>query len=465
MANNRAMRNQSTAVAYAKRIEQTKAAERMVCGALLLESDSIVRVADILKPGYFYDPAMEAVYRAISSLWQQGQRPDMLKVCEVLLKSGEIDKAGGMYEISRLASNVGSTANLEDHAYYIRECFLQRSLSNAGSKIKNIAEDLTLDVTEQLSQATTEMDKVTSIADNESYITTIKEATDKALSQYNERERLKSSGSTYGIMTGLKILDKYVNGFKPGELIVLGARPAMGKTSVMLNFAKNMAISGKKVCIFSLEMSDVSLANRVILSYCPGIDTSAFRSGNLSDGQKEQMIDAVGEARRLPLLIDETPNISMQQLRIRCMLLKRKKQLDCVMIDYLQLMNMRGENRQYNREQEIAQTTRQLKQMAKELEIPVVLLSQLNRNVDAKLKNGTKTTSIPGMSDLRESGAIEQDADVILLIHRPEYYGDTDAIKGVGIINIAKQRDGMTGKIEFVYNESLTIIGDARIIS
>ena len=239
------------------------------------------------------------------------------------------------------------------------------------------------------------------------------------------------------------------------------SRPGMGKTSLLLHFAKSIAFEGGTVAIFSLEMNDVSLTNRMILSI-EDIDGAAFKDGRLTEAERSRMLDAMGVLRRLPIHIDETPHLSVQQIKVRAMNLKRKSGLGVVMIDYLQLMNMRSDNRQYNREQEIAQTTRRLKQMAKDLEVPVVLLSQLNRNIDQKLKDGKMTTSMPQLSDLRESGAIEQDADVVLLIHRPEYYNDTDAIPGVGLINIAKQREGKTGKVKFSYNESLTRIGDVE---
>ena len=461
MASKRRQQATSTTAAFAKWLEQAKAAERMVVGALLLESDAVCRVADILQPRHFYNQALGSIYRAIYTLWMDGERPDMLKVCEALLKAGELDKAGGAYGISTLSASVASTVNLEDHARYVRQCATQRDLLDAGGKIRELAGDLTRDVGEQVAESLRLVESVATDMDYNSPVTDMPTATDKALAQYDEKERMRREGRTYGIMSGLRVLDKYVCGFKPGDLVVLGARPAMGKTSVMLHFARSMAEQGRTVCIFSLEMADVSLANRLILSYCPNLDNAAFRGGYLAEGQKAEVMEAVGRVRRLPILIDETPNISVRQLKVRCMNLRRKQGLDAVMIDYLQLMDMRGENRQYNREQEIAQTTRQLKQLAKELQVPIILLSQLNRNVESKLKDGKKTTAMPGMSDLRESGAIEQDADVVLLIHRPEYYDDTDAVKGVGLINIAKQRDGRTGKVQFAYNESLTRITDA----
>lgn len=445
--------------AYNCYLTQVKSAERVVIGAIILESDAIQRVSGILKPEYFLSESHSCIFSAVFSLWSEGQKPDMVKICERLLKDGKIETAGGMYEISNLATSVASTSNLEEHAMFVREAYTQRCLLDTAGKIQNMAMDVSVDIGDQVVQAMKMIEQVANDMDYNSPIVDMAEATDKAMVQYEQRELKRISGDSYGLMTGLTKLDQNINGFKPGELIVIGARPGMGKTSLLLHFARNIASKNKVVGIFSLEMTDVSLANRIILSYAD-VRPEAYKGGWMNDEEKKKVFEAVSVIRGLPIMIDETPNMSVQQIKIRSMNLKRKIGLSVIMIDYLQLMNTRGENRQYNREQEIAQTTRQLKQLAKELEVPIILLSQLNRNVETKLKDGKKITSVPGLSDLRESGAIEQDADVVLLIHRPEYYGDTDAVKGVGLINIAKQRDGVTGKVKFAYNESLTRLTD-----
>ena len=452
----------STTDAWSEWLRHTQAEERFVVGAVLLESEAILRVGTLLQPEHFYNDALATIYRAAWQLWREGKQVEMLKVTERLLRDMQLEKAGGAYALSQLPAKVASTVNLEEHALYVRQCYTQRQLLEAGGRIREMAGDLTQDIADQVQSSLQLVERIALDMDYANPQTDMKEAVDKALAQYEEKERLRALGTQYGILSGLATLDKYVCGFKPGDLVVVGARPGMGKTSLLLHFAKSMATAGKQVCIFSLEMGDVSLANRLILSYLPGMDTDAFRGGTLAEGQKRDVYEAAGQVRMLPITIDETPNISVAQLKVRCMNLRRKQGLDVVMIDYLQLMNMRNDNRQYNREQEIAQTTRLLKQLAKELQVPILLLSQLNRNVETKLKDGKKPTSLPQLSDLRESGAIEQDADVVLLIHRPEYYGDTDAVKGVGLILIAKQRDGRTGKVQFRYNEALTVISDAK---
>lgn len=456
---NNKQRRQPTTDAYAKYLEQQAAAERIVVGAILLESEAVQRVAAILRPEHFASHALGIIYRTAYQLWTEGEPVDMLRVSQRLMKEEQLDEAGGAYALASLTAQVGTTTNLEHHALFVRQCYTQRQLLEAGGRIRRLAADVSVDVADAVQDSLRMIENVALDMDDDSPLSSMQEATDKALAQYDEKERLRRDGRTYGLPSGLRILDKYVGGFKPGELVVLGARPGMGKTSVMLHFARSMAWDGRQVCIFSLEMGDVSLANRLLLSEAD-IPADAFRLGRLTDEEKQKLYYAAGKVRLLPISIDETPHISVQQAKVRCMNIKRRQGLDCVMIDYLQLMDMRSENRSYNREQEIAQTTRRLKQMAKELGVPVILLSQLNRSSETK-SGGRTVAAVPGLSDLRESGAIEQDADVVLLVHRPEYYDDPEAVKGVGIINIAKQRDGRTGKVKFAYNESLTRISDA----
>ena len=449
-----------TTDAYTKQIEQQHSAERYVIGCLLLESSAICRVAEILRDDCFADQRLKLVYQAVKDIWNDGQQPDIISVTNRLLQTGDLENAGGAYLISQYASNVGSTTNLEEHAMFIRQCYTSRKLMEAGVTIRSLSMDTSADVGDQVAKAIRIVEDVMNDMDYSNPIRTMAESTDRALAEYEKREQINREGKPWGLRSGIRILDRYLHGFKPGQLIVVGARPGMGKTSLLLHFAKSIAQANERVAIFSLEMNDVSLANRLLLS-CTDIDRNAFKDGRLTPQDRNKLIEASGYLRSLPIHIDETPSLSIQQIKVRSMNLKRKSGLSAIMIDYLQLMNMKSENRNYNREQEIANTTKQLKQLAKELDVPVILLSQLNRNIEQKLQGGKKTTSTPMLYDLRESGAIEQDADVVLLIHRPEYYQDTDAIKGIGLINIAKQRDGCTGKVEFAYSEDLTKIGDS----
>ena len=444
----------STPTAYDDYVRQVLAAEKVVVGACLIESTAIARVADILKPEHFSNEALGIVYRAVLNLWTDGVSPDMLNVCDRLQKEGSIEKVGGMYGISVLGMNVGSTTNLEYHARFVRQSHTQRALLESGQLIEQMAMDLTRDVADQVSKAIKTLEAVADDMDYNNTMVSVGEAAGEALKEYDAKVRARTEGRQIGVTSGLKVLDKYTNLFQPGQLIILGARPAMGKTAMMLHFAVSMARSGKSVVIFSLEMTRVALTNRIIQGMMPGVNPYSFRGGYLTNDECRQMVEARNELESLPLWIDDCSDQDVTSIKVACMKLQRTRGLDCIMIDYLQLMNVRADNRQYNREQEIAQTTRRLKNMTKELGVPIVVLSQLSRNVE---RGGSR---MPQLSDLRESGAIEQDADVVLFIHRPEYYEEPDAIKGVGLINMAKQRDGRTGLVEFGYNESLTKIFD-----
>ena len=280
------------------------------------------------------------------------------------------------------------------------------------------------------------------------------EASHNAVKEYEKRKIAAQSGSSLGVKTGLSTLDLTSGGWQPGQLIILAARPAMGKTAMLLHFAKSAALQGRKVAIFSLEMGTVSLAQRVILSEC-NVSTEMLKAGRLSPKEEAEYCEAAGKISSLDIKIDETPTINIQQIKARCRNIKQKHGLDLVLIDYLQLLDMRSDNRSYGREAEVSQTSRAIKVMAKELGVPVILLSQINRNCESR------ESKIPILADLRESGAIEQDADTVIFVHREEYY-DSNAEKGLGLLSVAKQRDGRTGKIAFRYNEPLTQISDAR---
>ena len=269
------------------------------------------------------------------------------------------------------------------------------------------------------------------------------------------------SGQSLGITTGIHSLDNVTGGWKPSQLIVLAARPAMGKTAVMLHFALSASRQGKAVCIFSLEMSDVSLTDRLLLAVS-GVDAERYRTGLLTPDDWRRISEAEATMQGLPLYIDDKPTVTMHYIRAQSMLLQKRGRCDIIFIDYLQLADTStGKNR--NREQEIANASRSAKMIAKELSVPVVLLSQLSRKVE------DRADKTPQLSDLRESGAIEQDADIVAFIHRPAYYGDKTIItpkgneinaSGVGVLTLAKQRDGATAGVLFSHNYSMTKIED-----
>lgn len=434
-------------------------AEKAVVGALLMESSSVARVAGILRPEFFYNEDYGLIYKAILEIWQEDGTPDMIRVADKLMQRGEVEKAGGLVGITELATSIASTANLERWAMMVREQYTRRLLRIAAMRAMEFASDDTEDVEDALTRSVALFDDVIKGMTYDAPTRHLSEVVEKARVEYKARERRSRDGSMPGIDLGIKSIQRVLNGLKAGDLVVLGGRPGMGKTAMMLHFAQSAARSGAKTLIFSLEMTDVSLANRLILSSAE-IRPAALRGGFMNGEEKLAFMNATGELAGLPLYIDETSDLSVTAMKVRCLEVKRKTGLDLVMLDYLQLMDMRSDNRNYNREQEIGQTTKRLKQLAKELEVPIVLLSQLNRNINTRIGKDGKKTDPPRLSDLRESGSIEQDADTVLFVHRPEYYEDTDAIKGVGLIIVAKQRDGQTGKVLFSYDPSLTKIGD-----
>lgn len=426
--------------------------EKAVIGALLVESDAISEVISILKSEMFYDSSLEKIYSSIVSLYNENTKPDMITVTKSLMKSGDLDKVGGPFALSMLSGNIASSANIVEHAQYLHQLWLARSLAVAGMEIAGKATDPTVDIDDTIADAIRSVEGIAENTAYNSHISDISTVAKQCIDSYQVRKEKARNGQKTGITTGLSKLDHSTGGWKPGQLIILAARPAMGKTALLLHFAKSAALNRTPVAIFSLEMGNVSLADRLILSEC-AIDSDRYKFGQLSPEEEAQLCDAVGNISFMPVSIDDTPNISIQQIKVRARNLQRKGKCGLILIDYLQLIDMRSTNKSYNREQEVSQCSWSAKVMAKELGVPVILLSQLSR------KNEERSDKMPMLSDLRESGAIEQDADIVMFIHRPEYY-DKTAEKGFGEIRIAKQRDGATGDIRFRYNHNLTKITD-----
>ena len=422
--------------------------EKAVIGALLIESGAIGEVVGILNADIFYDVALGKIYSAIASLYENNIKPDLLTVTKTLIRSGELEKVGGPFFLSTLSGNIASTANIVDHAQYLHQLWLARKLAIAGMEITKMATDPTADIDDVL---TTVIKKIEGIAENTAYNSRMIDISTVA-TQYEKRREMARNGKKIGLTTGLSKLDHITGGWKPGQLIILAARPAMGKTAMLLHFAKSASIAGIPVVIFSLEMEVQALTNRALLSESE-VNSDRFKAGTLSTEEETSLCQAIGQISCLPISLDDSANISMQQIKTRARELRRKGKCGLVLIDYLQLIDMRSINRSYTREQEVSQCSRAAKIMAKELGVPVILLSQLSRQVEGR------SDKMPLLSDLRESGAIEQDADIVMFIHRPEYYSEK-AEKGFGVIRIAKQRDGTTGDIRFRYNESLTKITD-----
>lgn len=427
------------------------AAEKAVIGMLLMESTAINEVMSILEPDMFYDANLSTVYSAVRSITDRGDKIDMLSVTRELICIGKLEEIGGPYLISELTMNVASSINIADHARYIHQLYLARKLAVTGQAITARALDQTNDIEEVISESLNEVENVAAKTCYNVNFVSVGEAARRSIERYSEREERVRKGVKLGVPTGLGRLDKCTGGFKPQEVIVLAARPAMGKTAYMLHMAKTAAAYGIPVAVFSLEMSEESLTDRLMVSEMP-LNPDRFKNGYLSNEEKPIMCTAADRLSSLPISIDDTAGLSIQQIKARARNLQRKGKCGMVMIDYLQLIEMGG-GKGYNRENEVRDCSQAVKRMAKELNIPVVILSQLSREVEKR------EDKIPRLADLRESGAIEQDADIVIFLHRPEYY-DIGEEKGKGIIRLAKQRNGDTGDFIFRYNENLSRFGD-----
>lgn len=422
--------------------------EEAVLGALMLESDAYIAVCDILRPESFYLPANQKIYAAIQSLGAANKPIDLLTVTEQLRLNGELDNAGGPVYVTQLTTRVLSGAHVEFHARIIAQKFLARELITFSSTISSKAFDESNDVDDLMQEAEAKLFEI-SQRNVKKDITHI----DPVIKQALEQMQMASNRDTglSGLATGYYELDKLTSGWQNSDLIIVAARPAMGKTAFVLSMAKNMAVDyNTPLAIFSLEMSNVQLVNRLISNVCE-IEGEKIKSGQLSSTEWDQIMTRIKLLFTAPMYIDDSPSLSIFELRTKARRLVREHQIKLIIIDYLQLMNASG-MKLGSREQEVSMISRSLKQLAKELNIPIIALSQLNRNLESR-STGNEGKR-PQLSDLRESGAIEQDADMVCFIHRPEYYlrSDTDSegrdIRGLAEFQVAKHRSGAVGDIK-----------------
>ncbi|MFZ4462368.1 MAG: replicative DNA helicase [Bacteroidales bacterium] len=417
--------------------------EEVILGAMMLEKDAVTAVIDILKPEVFYKDAHQTIFQAIFELFQDSQPVDILTVTNKLRSMGSLELVGGPYFISQLTNRVVSGANIEFHARIIIQKFIQRQLILISSDIIKDAYEETTDVFDLLDSAEQNLFSVSETNLRRSFST----MPDLIRQAINDIEKAKNSDNNLrGVPSGYTGLDRITQGWQKSDLIILAARPSMGKTALALNLARNAAVDfNKPVAFFSLEMSSVQLVTRLISSETH-LPAEKLRKGDLAEHEWHQLNAKISPLTNAQLFIDDTPQLSIFELRAKCRRLKQQFDIQMVYIDYLQLMTTAGDNRG-NREQEISNISRSLKSLAKELDIPVLALSQLSRNVESR--PGSKK---PILSDLRESGAIEQDADMVLFIYRPEYYGLTEdaggqSTKDLAIVNIAKHRNGKLGDV------------------
>src|SRR5437868_2099780 len=428
---------------YGKVPPQAKDLEEAVLGAIMLEKSAFDIVVEILKPECFYVEAHQRIFRSMQGLQQKNSPIDLLTVVEELKFREELDLIGGPFYVTRLTNSVVSTANIEAHSRIILQKFVQRELIRISGEIIGDAYDESTDVFDLMDDAE---DKIFQITNN--FLKTDYKEMSSALAQaINRIDELRTKKDEIsGVPSGFASLDRITYGWQSTDLIILAARPSVGKTAFALNLSRSAALHPTKptaVGFFSLEMSSGQLVQR-ILSAESEIWLEKIARGKLEEHEMKQLYKkGIERLSKAPLFIDDTAALNIFELRAKCRRLKNKHNVGLIIIDYLQLMSGAGENRNGNREQEISRISRDLKGLAKELQVPIIALSQLSREVE-KRKEGNK---IPQLSDLRESGAIEQDADVVMFMYRPEYYDITanefgESNKGETFIKIAKHRNG-----------------------
>lgn len=430
--------------------------EEAVLGAMMIDKKGIDEVIDILHPDAFYDKRHQEIYDAIYTLFQNSEPIDLLSVSNQLKKNGKLDIAGGDFYLIGLTQKVASSAHIEFHSRIILEKYIQRRLITISSEIIENAYDETMDVFDLLDDAEGKLFEVT-----QGNLKKGAERADSLVQQsINKIQEISTKEGMSGLATGFTKLDALTSGWQPTDLIIIAARPGMGKTAFVISMAKNMAIDfGHPVALFSLEMSSVQLITRMISSET-GLTSEKLRKGNLEPHEWEQLNVKVKKLSEAPIFIDDTPALSIFDLRAKARRLVSQHGVKILIIDYLQLMTAGGAGG--NREQEISTISRNLKALGKELNVPVIALSQLSRAVETR--GGSKR---PLLSDLRESGAIEQDADIVSFIYRPEYYGMTEwddddhsPCEGQGEFIVAKHRNGGLDNIRLKFTGHLAKFSD-----
>ena len=427
---------------------QARDLEEAVLGALMLEKHAPEKVASYLKAEAFYVDAHQLIYGAVISLFTLGHPVDILTVTEQLRKDGTLESAGGAYYITSLTNKISSAANIEYHDHIVIQKSIQRQLITVAGEIGEKAFEETSDAFELLDQSEKQLFEIKNSTMTKNY----DEVSDLIAKAIKDIEESTADGEGLtGIPTGFTELDRMTSGWQKSDLIILAARPGMGKTAFVLSMARNAAVlANKSVAIFSLEMSSMQLVKRLIASEAE-LSSEKIRSGKLEEHEWQQLHTKISTIEDAKLFIDDTPALSVLELKAKARRLKSNRQLDMIIIDYLQLMRAEEGNKNAgNREQEISYISRSLKGLAKELDIPIIALAQLSRAVEQRQDKR------PVLSDLRESGSIEQDADLVTFIFRPEYYGITQDEEGndnTGLteIIIRKHRNGSPGTVNLKF--------------
>lgn len=424
--------------------------EQVVLGAMMLEKSAVNDTIDILQPSSFYDPKHQYIYQSILELFATTNPIDLVTVTSNLQKKGELEAAGGASYISSLTNRVASSAHIQFHARLISEKFIKRELIRISSEIIKDSYDETKDVFDLLNEAESSLFQIAE-KNMGKQVTNMQSVVRLAIDEIEKASQ--NSDGLSGVPTGFYELDKITSGWQKSDMIVVAGRPGMGKTAFVLSMARNTAVDyNMGVAIFSLEMSSVQLVKRLISSESR-LDGEKLRKGNLQDHEFQQLHSRISKLASAPIFIDDSPGINIFDFRAKCRRLKAQHDIQLIIIDYLQLMSAKDGKSNGNREQEISTISRSIKEIAKELNVPIIALSQLSRSVESR--GGDKR---PQLSDLRESGAIEQDADIVSFIYRPEYYGitqddDGNSNLGIGEIIIAKHRNGKIDKARLRFIE------------
>jgi replicative DNA helicase len=430
--------------------------EEAVLGALMLEKNALNAVVEFLKPEHFYKEAHQEIYTAILTLFKASEPVDMRTVVHQLRKNAKLEliEGNGAYYIAELTSKVSSAANIEYHARVIIEMAIKRNLIEIASQIHHDAYEDTTDVFELLDKTEQSVFEISDSNLRKNY-DNMRNLMARAIQELQQLKDHKD-GLT-GVPSGFTALDRMTSGWQKSDLVIIAARPGMGKTAFVVSALRNAAVDFKlPVAIFSLEMASIQLVNRMISAEAE-LDSEKIKRGNLADHEWTQLVHKTSRLSSAPVFIDDTPALTILELRAKCRRLKAEHGIQLIVIDYLQLM--RGDNAG-NREQEIASISRALKGIAKELSVPVLALSQLSRSVETR--GGDKK---PQLADLRESGSIEQDADIVMFLYRPEYYKitvDEEGLPtaGMGEVIIAKHRNGSTGSVKLKFIGKYTKFAD-----
>ncbi|NDV60148.1 replicative DNA helicase [Bacteroides sp. 519] len=437
-------------------IPQALDAERAVVGAVIAERNALDKVL-FLTPEMFYDPPCRLLFKAVLSLQKKDNVVDYITVNQEIASMGQAEEVP-LWFVSQIMTLVVSSAHIVEHGLIVKQKFLQREIIRVAMELQSRAYDDANDVGDVLFDAGKMIEALMETLVGKNEASSYSEISKLFYDDINLRIKRFNSGEQTGVTAGLTELNDMTSGWQGSELIILAARPAMGKTAMAMHFAQSAAQAGKQVVFFSLEMQKVQLYHRSVLSVCENLEPKNLKTGDLIN-DLENIDKAVSKLYELPIYVNDNSSINMGYIRSVSRLMHKKKQCDLIIIDYLQLITA-DKDKYSNREQDVAAMSRQAKLLAKELDVPVILLSQLNRDVERR------SDKRPQLSDLRESGAIEQDADMVLFIHRPEYYGETvtdrngNPVEHAGELIVAKYRNGSVGKVRFKHNQTLTRIFD-----